>query len=295
MFVDAIERIKSFTRPIHSIARLHGYGPIVPGSATLFFINELGDALTCRHVAVNIERSAKINRNYKLYKGKEAEFRNHPDKARLQRDLQNQYGIKDDTIKQLHHAYINCVEGGDEPTIILHPSEHIDLAIVRFRNYARPLYTSYATFLKDSVRIRPGRTLCRLGFPFPEFSNFKYDGYTDDAVWTDEPPRYMSFPSDGMITRLLRNKGGITEIEMSTPGLVGQSGGPLFDTNGLIYGLQSATDQLHLGLDIEDKEVLVKNRRSRVSNYPFLQVGICVHVDRIKEFLRASDVKFYQA
>ncbi len=295
MFADAVERIKTFTRPIHSIARFYGHAPIVPGSATLFFVNELGDALTCRHVANNIVRSDKINTNYISYRGKEGEFQNHPDRARLQRELQQKLGIKDDTIKQLYHQYIRCVEGGGAPEIVLHSNEHVDLALIRFRNFTRPLYSSYATFLKDSKRIKPGRTLCRLGYPFPGFTNFGYDNYRDTAYWTDEQPRYMAFPLDGMITRLMQNKSNSIEIEVSTPGLVGQSGGPLFDPDGLVYGLQSATDQLHLGLDIEDKEFLVNNRRKKVSNYAFLQVGICVHVDGIKEFLRANNVKFYEA
>ena len=81
---------------------------------------------------------------------------------------------------------------------------------------------------------------------------------------------------------------------MSTPGLRGQSGGPLFDTTGLIYGMQSATSHLHLGFDIEDHEVLVNGRKRRVSNYPFLNVGRCVHVDVIKAFLREKGVTFYE-
>jgi hypothetical protein len=34
-------------------------------------------------------------------------------------------------------------------------------------------------------------------------------------------------------------------LEMSTLGLMGQSGGPLFDTEGKICGMQFATNHLH--------------------------------------------------
>ena len=295
MYVDAIERIKSYIRPIHSIARFHGHAPVVPGSATLFFVNEDGFAVTCRHVAINILRSAQINAAYRRYKGMEGELRNHPDRSRLMRDLQTKFNIQDGTIKQLHNRFINCVDGDEPPVITPHPNEHVDLALVQFKNFRQRLYTGYATFLKDTSRIKPGRTLCRIGYPFPDFTNFRYNPRVDDIEWSEEPTHYVSFPIDGIITRLLPNKKGIVEIEMSTPGLVGQSGGPLFDAGGLVNGMQSATDQLHLGLDIEDREVLVKNRRSLVSNYPFLNVGICIHADQIKAFLRDNGVKFYEA
>lgn len=157
------------------------------------------------------------------------------------------------------------------------------------------MYRSYATFLRDTSKVKPGRSLCRLGYPFPEFTNYRYNPDNDDIEWTMEgrvsSPR---FPIDGIVTRLLSDSSGIMGIEMSTPGLRGQSGGPLFDTNGVIYGMQSATRHLHLGFDIEDREVLVNGRRSRVSNYPFLNVGQCVHVDVIKSFLRERGVTYYE-
>jgi hypothetical protein len=84
----------------------------------------------------------------------------------------------------------------------------------------------------------------------------------------------------------------ITGIEMSTPGLRGQSGGPLFDVNGTVYGMQFATNHLHLGFDLKDKEIFQEGRKNKVSNYPFLHTGICVHVDKIKEFLCQHNISF---
>ena len=49
MFVEAIEKVDAFTRPIHTITRTHG-GLVTPGSATLFFVNDEGVAVTCKHV-----------------------------------------------------------------------------------------------------------------------------------------------------------------------------------------------------------------------------------------------------
>ena len=50
MFVNAIEEVGRFTRPIHTITRNYNETVVSPGAATLFFVNELGVAITCRHV-----------------------------------------------------------------------------------------------------------------------------------------------------------------------------------------------------------------------------------------------------
>ncbi|MDP5139278.1 MAG: serine protease, partial [Spirosomaceae bacterium] len=84
-------------------------------------------------------------------------------------------------------------------------------------------------------------------------------------------------------------------IEMSTPGLRGQSGGPLFDTNGQIYGMQFLTSHYHLGFDMQEKEVMINGVPTNISNYPFLHVGWCVHVDRIREFLDEKKIKYFNA
>ena len=98
---------------------------------------------------------------------------------------------------------------------------------------------------------------------------------------------------DGIVTRFLGDTTGkISGIEMSTPGLRGQSGGPLFDINGTVYGLQFATNHLHLGFDIKEREIVSEGRKYKVSNFPFLHVGLCVHVDQIKEFLTEHKIAF---
>lgn len=50
MFVNAIERVDKFTRPIHSILRNYGSTDIIPCASTMFFINDEGYAITCKHV-----------------------------------------------------------------------------------------------------------------------------------------------------------------------------------------------------------------------------------------------------
>ncbi|MBD2700616.1 trypsin-like peptidase domain-containing protein [Spirosoma sp. BT702] len=294
MFVDAIERVDSFTRSLHSIIRFYGHDDIVPGTATLFFVNQEACAITCRHVAELIAQSDSIYHNYREFQGARRDALRDKNATHLISKLEVKYKLDINTIIRIRNNFVGCVDQFQRLNIDLHPSE--DLALLRFEGYNRILYRSHATFLGDTGRIKPGRTLCRLGYPFPEFTNFRYNPAVDDIEWTTIGRLVSpSFPIDGIVTRLTAGKNSIVGIEMSTPGLRGQSGGPLFDANGVIYGMQSATNHLHLGFDIENHEVLVNGRRSRVSNYPFLNVGRCVHVDVIKAFLREKGVKFEEA
>lgn len=59
MFIDAIDKVDKFTRPLHSIARNYGSTEIIPGTATLFFINEEDYAITCEHVAKGLYKQQK--------------------------------------------------------------------------------------------------------------------------------------------------------------------------------------------------------------------------------------------
>jgi hypothetical protein len=119
--------------------------------------------------------------------------------------------------------------------------------------------------------------------------------YNDDIVWKQNGNYYTPrFPIDGMFTRhICDNSGKIIGIELSTPGLRGQSGGPLFNSEGIVYGIQSMTKHLHLGFDMVKEKMLLNGREELINNQPFLHVGQCVHVEIIKDFLNENNIKYY--
>ena len=293
MFVEAIERVDPFVRPILSIMRTYGGGEIIPACSTMFFVNDEGCAVTCKHVAESLQGADALYQNYLAFQGEYKLHRRDRNYQQKLAELEKKYRIRPESIIRIRHQFHQAVDQASQVVYHLHPTQ--DLAVIRFVGYRQTFYGSHAVFLRDSSKIKQGKYLCRLGYPFPEFRNYRYNAELDDIEWTSDgrsdTPR---FPIDGIVTRLRAENGQVVAVEMSTPGLMGQSGGPLFDTSGVIYGMQSNTRHLHLGFDIVDHEVVVNGRRTKVSNYPFLNVGDCVHVDVIKQFLRELGIKFYE-
>ena len=294
MFADAIEYVGGFTRPVKFITRNYNEGKVLPGSATLFFVNDEGWALTCRHVANLMISSLKTNQNYEEFRKACAEVAGSQKARVLIKSLEKKYGIDQNKAVQVEFQFPGCFDKYEAIDITPHPKH--DLAILHFRGYEKVLYTGHAVFGMSGNDKRPGDCFVRLGFPFPEFNDFKYDQELDRIVWTGEGRSFTPrFPIDGMYTRnIADDTGRITGIELSTPGLRGQSGGPLFDDKGVIYGIQSMTRHLHLGFDMVNEEMVFGGRKQKVNNQPFLHVGQCLNLSVIKEFLDKNHVKYYQ-
>lgn len=295
MFADAIEKVAQFTRPIKFISRCYGSSEVVPGTATLFFVNENGVAITCKHVANDLLYCSQINNRYLQFKSDLSLLPGNtaPDKIE---SLASKYGYNSLVTVQLQSMFFDCVNTEDNSlnfTIKNHPK--YDVAIIIINNAKTNRYSDYAVFAKDSSVLRRGDYLCRYGYPFAEFSDFKYDEKTDTISWDENGnPNTPAFPIEGMLTRNVADADGIIfEYELSTPGLRGQSGGPLFDSRGIVYGMQSETCHLHLGFDQENAQVRIKGQRKEVDNYPFLHVGRCITVDVIKAFLNDNGIKYY--
>ena len=237
MFVDAIETVAAFTRAIHSIHRNYASTTIYLGAATLFFVNSDGWALTCSHVSKQLQLGEELAKKYKAFKDELASRQGEKTEKKLRKELERKYGYSKRTTVELHNRFINCVEGKLNIEARLH--ETADLALLKFDSFERLLCAKFPVFPKDTSGLKQGKSLCRLGFPFPEFTNFTYDKANDTIRWTQsgrlDTPR---FPIEGMVTRhVVDNTGAVVAFEISTPGLRGQSGGPAFDVDGKVWGM----------------------------------------------------------
>jgi hypothetical protein len=290
MFIDAIEMVAGYTRPIHTIIRTYGGKQLIPGAATIFFVNEDGYAITCKHVAEMLLSAEPTNAHFAKFRGERQTLQS----KQMLKGLELKYKLNADSIIQMRNNFVDAVDSMSGFNVTMHPT--LDLAILKFNDFKQVHYSGYAKFKKDGDQVRQGKFLCRLGFPFPEFSNYTFNAQTDDIEWTttgiNVSPR---FPLEGMVTRFLADQqNGLYGIEMSTPGLRGQSGGPLFDQHGIVYGMQFSTKHLHLGFDLVDKEIIVNNHPKKISDYSFIHLGQCIHVNAIKHFLAENNVRFYE-
>jgi len=294
MFIQAIEGAAKFTRAIHSISRNYGSTHIQPGTATFFFVNSDGWALTCGHVADQLGVERALKRKAESFKNELSARRGTQKEKKLLKELEKKYGYSKNTPFELHNRLKNCVEGNAKLHIIKH--KEVDVALIKFQDYTRLLCDTFPIFPSDTSSLQPGKYLCRLGFPFPEFTNFAYDKQNDRLIWTDtgrkDTPR---FPIEGMLTRrVMDDKGNIIGFELSTPGLRGQSGGPAFDMDGKVWGMQCQTAHLDLNFDI-DQKVIRKGMEKRITDSPFLHTGRCVHIDVLKSFMKDNNVQFTEA
>ena len=288
MFADAIERVGGYTRALHIIRRHYGENNVSTDCGTLFFVNRSGWALTSKHVAAAIPVADQLEKKYKKFL-EERENLTKDQSYRFElKLLEKRYNYQKDVIMQLRNSFVGCVEGGNGFNCKFHP--RYDLALIHFNDPTALRYEGAAVFAKNPPRV--GDTLCRLGYAFPEFNNYCYNEEKDAIEFTGQGnPGTPRFPLDGMVTRFLRDDARFFGIELTTPGLPGLSGAPLFDSDGKVYGLQFATRPLYIGTDVKDIPVPGSSEET-MSDRGFIRLGQCVHLDVIKDFLQANGVSF---
>jgi len=293
MFVNAVETAAEFTRPIHSISRNYGSSIIQPGAATMFFINSDGWAVTCNHVAQQLIVGKQLAENRQAFNDALAAQRGQKKAKKLIHKLERKHGYSKSTTFELYNRFVNCIEGPLNFEIKLHDT--LDVSLIHFTKFTRLMCNSFPTFAANGSDLKQGKFLCRLGFPFVAFTNFAYDRTLDKIDWTttgrEDTPQ---FPIEGMVTRHIADgTGQVVGFELSTPGLRGQSGGPAFDSESKIWGMQAATNHLDLNFDV-NQEVLRNGIKKKVHDSAFLHVGHCIHVNVLKSFMIQHGVKFQE-
>jgi hypothetical protein len=166
-----------------------------------------------------------------------------------------------------------------------------DLAIGRLDPFPREFFASYPEIKNPAMGLDPGTSLCRLGFPFHQVQS-TYDQATDKFTFTRR--QLVFFPIEGILTRTVEMEMGGPSgkynprwFETSSPGLMGQSGGPVYDTRGRVWGIQSRTASMDLGF-----EAKVKVGGRDTVERQVINLGVAVHPQTLVDVLTDLGIKF---
>lgn len=272
MFADACAKAMKFTRPVIISTKCYD-GRTTSGCATFFIINRDGWILTAGHIfKSNIQlREDKKKIDEYLSGGSNVKVEPNPNWVTNQSFWWGWDNVK------LAEAYVNT---------------EIDIAVCRLEGINPDMVTEYPVF-KDPERMRPGTSLCRTGFPFIN-SATEFDEETKGFRIKPGILPMAFFPNEGIHTRNIyagRSKDGNYEklyVETSSPGIKGQSGGPIFDRNGRVAGMQVYTE--HFALDF--RPATINDRGERIEENQFMNIGVGVHVKTIMSILDSKGIRY---
>lgn len=281
MFADACAKAAEYSRPV-VISTRHQDKSVSTECGTFIVLNDEGWIMTAGHM---FDSYLKYQADLK----KVEEIRQLND-ARRSRPGSPSGEIKVDSSLIINHSFWWGWDGVRLKNEILLVRD-LDLAVGRLEPFDPEWVREYPV-LCGPDRPRPGTSVCRSGYPFMNIM----------STWDEEnrsfhiPPLQrtgMIFPNEGMHTRNVMqgktNDGNYDKlyVETSTPGLRGQSGGPIYDRDGHIYAMQVQTRHMPLGFHptVEyDGRTVVENQ--------FLNVGLGIHVRVIRQILDEHHIRY---
>lgn len=250
MFRKAYRQASAFTFPVILSRKTHGGCSSSIGAYIL--LNPDGWIATAGHIILHHQKMASERAS----------------SGKIFEDIQK---VKDDTslrpemrkrkVKGLQKSIprdvtLECsiwwgVDGARLETVTI--DRDVDVAIGKLEGLDTSSTREYPTFKDPSGELEPGTSLCRLGFPFHAIT----------PVWNETTSAFVlpagavpvpRFPIDGILTRTIADdsSNSVSIIETSSPGLRGQSGGPIFDVDGVVWALQTCTSHHALGFDPKD-------------------------------------------
>lgn len=274
MFADACSKAKHYARPVVDSIRTYD-GSVVSTVGTFIVINSDGWIVTSGHLFDNFVR-------FQTDQNKLKEFR-----ELKERSTDDVLQPPSDTI--LNHSFWWGWDGVILKDAFIH--RQLDICIGRLDGF-NPSWVETYPILGDPDRTRCGMSLCRLGFPFLNFET----GF-DNERNAFRIPRIDSenviFPNECMCTRHIRkgrSKDGKVDmdyVETSTPGLRGQSGGPIVDIHGNLRAVQVSTASFPL-----DFHPVANYNGQHTVESQFLNIGLGVDVGIIRRLLDERGVRY---
>jgi hypothetical protein len=298
MFKTAFKLAAGYTRPV-VISSKTCDGACGAGIGAFVIVNRDGWIVTADHIIGELEQLAdSCARVAKLVADRAAvEGDGGLDVKARRKQLSKLGHPPDKAIDQFSSWW--SVDGSS--LVEIHRLQAIDLAVGRLEPFDPSSVAAYPVFKNHRVDFTLGASLCRLGFPFYDLQT----SWNPATKGFSLPPGSIPIPLfaiDGIFSRevifnLTPAGPGIPLppfplkcIETSTPGLRGQSGGPIFDPQGRIWGIQSRTKSYPLGFDPD-----VPGGKKGDKEYQFLNVGWGIHAQTVTGMLADLKVSFSES
>jgi len=288
MFAKAYEIASCFTRPI--IISLRFYDKSIEcGAAAFVVLNEEGWIITAAHIWQHSLLYKKHSNEMKKYEEQikmieqDHSLTGKQRKKRLKQIKPNSRWIINNSIW--------CGWDGVSVKDIKVLSEG-DVLVGRLEPFKNTMIEKYPVIKDPTKALNIGTSLCKLGYPLHKIEA-SFDETKNTFIIDPDALPLPRFPIDGIYTRNVigrQSKDGkyqIKFLETSSPGLRGQSGGPIFDTNGTVWAIQSRTQHFPLGFSPK-----VKKNSTEVEENQFLNVGWGIHPEVIVAFLTDNGIKF---
>ena len=290
MFAKAYELASRFTLPVIVSNRFYD-GTLTSGLGSFIVINDKGWILTVAHLFESKLKGDLDRSEISKFNKDKTKITNDPSLM----DLQKKKKIKNlegDRIKPKWITNNSLWWGADDFLIDkFEINKELDLATGQIKNFDPGRVSGYPVF-KDPSAMKHGTSLCKLGFPFHKVDS-SFDETRNSFIIAPNVLPIPRFPLEGIFTRTIESgksrddRFDVKLIETSSPGLMGQSGGPIFDTEGNVWAIQSRTKHMPLGF-----EPTVKKKGREVTENQFLNVGLGVHVQTILQFLDSLKIEY---
>ena len=289
MFSKAYRIASSFTLPV-VISSRSNKGVCSSAIGACVVINRDGWILTTAHLIDEIQRQQNSVLKHRAHDS---------DVSKLEQDTVADKRFRKSKVRTFHRPQQGTVknhsvwwgrDGAQLRESMLMPAT--DLALGRLEPFDPNTVAHYPTFKNPDHHYMPGTSLCKLGFPFHTITP-SFDEQQNAFVLPPGSVPLPLFPIEGIFTRVvvMPAPNSTTEqgkfIETSSPGLSGQSGGPIVDTKGRIWALQSHTRHYPLGFS---PPIPGQDKGQKQKEHQFLNVGLGIHMEPILHFLQNRGV-----